>query len=335
MARIGRFLRVVAAAVAFVFFENALVGVPASVGSQAHWLGGHGRHFVTPALAFLVALILGLVALGPDRIRRIIEAVRLPDHQPSSVPPAPALVPPPPVHATAPSPEVAPAPLPFGEWLVAQREQGRWIRDQLEPPKGYVVAPAAQLGGIFLAQLEQRTREWATTIRGRLRNEAPQYVGRFDEAGPDLPRPHMLAAVIGKAEMEDLIAFVDAKLAVLDEIIVAEQKGAGAAHRALLTWLGEKIEHFQGLRAALDEQVALPVPTMATTRRIETGFWQLNDEIATRLQLDAPEWADYYDEEPPWFYSGLTLLTSEQFGRLSRFIGWKADRLRHIKRQLS
>ena len=82
--------------------------------------------------------------------------------------------------------------------------------------------------------------------------------------------------------------------------------------------------------------MAKPVPNVDRTQNIEALFWSgLNGEVARKLQLLAPNWADYWSEEPSWFYAPLTRITSEQIAEFSRFLGWAADRLRHIKRELS
>jgi len=57
--------------------------------------------------------------------------------------------------------------------------------------------------------------------------------------------------------------------------------------------------------------------------------------VSRKLQLLAPEWVDYWDEEPEWFYSPLTRITHDQLAEFNRLLGWEADRLRHIESELS
>jgi len=103
----------------------------------------------------------------------------------------------------------------------------------------------------------------------------------------------------------------------------------------LRSWLEVRIEEIVAWRAAIDEEVAKPVPNIDRTQSIESMFWGgLNRDVSRKLQLLAPEWTEYWGEEPEWFYSGLTRITSEQVAEFGRLLGWVAERLRHIKSEL-
>jgi hypothetical protein len=103
----------------------------------------------------------------------------------------------------------------------------------------------------------------------------------------------------------------------------------------LREWLDVRIEEMVAWRAVLDEETGKPVPNIDRTQSIESLFWDgLNRDVARKLQLLAPEWAEYWGEGPDWFYAPLTRITSEQVAEFSRLLGWEAERLRHIKREL-
>lgn len=100
-------------------------------------------------------------------------------------------------------------------------------------------------------------------------------------------------------------------------------------------WLDVRIEEIVAWRAVLDEEAAKPVPYFDRTQTIESLFWDgLNRDVARKLQLLAPEWADYWGETPEWYFAPMTRITSEQVAETSRFFGWAAERLRHIKHEL-
>lgn len=59
-------------------------------------------------------------------------------------------------------------------------------------------------------------------------------------------------------------------------------------------WLDVRIEELVAWRSVLDEETAKPVPNIDRTQSIEALFWNgLNGEVARKLQLLAPEWAEY------------------------------------------
>jgi len=100
-------------------------------------------------------------------------------------------------------------------------------------------------------------------------------------------------------------------------------------------WLDARINELVAWRAALDEEIAKPVMGINRTQGIQAMFWEgLNRDVSRKLQLLAPEWVDYWDEEPDWFNSILTRITHDQIAEFNRFLGWSAERLRHIQSEL-
>lgn len=118
--------------------------------------------------------------------------------------------------------------------------------------------------------------------------------------------------------------------------LVYPSAGEPRSRKELRDWLDVRIEEMVAWRAVLDEETAKPVPNIDRTQNIESLFWDgLNRDVARKLQLLAPEWADYWNESPDWFFAPLTRITSEQVAEFSRLLGWAAERLRHIKRELT
>jgi len=116
--------------------------------------------------------------------------------------------------------------------------------------------------------------------------------------------------------------------------VVPEAHATLSDRAALARYLADRIVEVAALQRAVAEEAAKPVPDVLRLDGIQAAFWQLNTEVARRLQVAAPEWARYWDENPPWFSSSVTRITSEQFAMLARFYGWVADRMLHIKARL-
>jgi hypothetical protein len=114
-----------------------------------------------------------------------------------------------------------------------------------------------------------------------------------------------------------------------------EPPRAALSDRASLAhYLEERIVEVGTMQRVVAEEAAKPVPDVLRLDGIQAAFAQLNTEVARRLRVTAPEWERYWDEDPDWFPTGLTLITSEQFVVLARFYGWVAARMLHIKSRL-
>lgn len=123
----------------------------------------------------------------------------------------------------------------------------------------------------------------------------------------------------------------------LKDALEAQREGGEPRNREeLRRWLEVRIEEVLVWRKVIDEETAKPAPNIDRTQNIERLFWDgLNQDVSRQLQMLAPKWTDYWGEEPEWFYSPLTRITSEQIAEFGRLLGWVAERLRHIKAELS
>jgi len=123
----------------------------------------------------------------------------------------------------------------------------------------------------------------------------------------------------------------------LKDALEAQREGGEPRNREeLRRWLEVRIEEIVVWRAIIDEEAAKPVPNVDRTQSIESMFWEgLNRDIARKLHVLAPDWTDYWNESPEWFYAGLTRITSEQVAEFGRLLSWVAERMRHIKLELS
>jgi len=92
------------------------------------------------------------------------------------------------------------------------------IRHEIKPPTGYATSSMSVLNQVMPALAEQRVRSWSTGVRTYLENGAPRFLVAFDE-GPDLPPPHLFASMVSTTKQPELLAFLDHKLAALDQII--------------------------------------------------------------------------------------------------------------------
>lgn len=105
--------------------------------------------------------------------------------------------------------------------------------------------------------------------------------------------------------------------------------------KELKIWLDLRIEELVAWRNVLDEEAAKPVPAIDRTQDIERLFWDgLNQDVSRKLHLLAPELTEYWGESPEWFFAPLARIKPEEIAELSRFLGWSAERLRHIKSKL-
>jgi hypothetical protein len=118
-------------------------------------------------------------------------------------------------------------PLPsLADQLSRFKERGVAIRRDIKPPKGYATSSVSVLSQAMPVLPERSVRSWSVGVRLHLENHAPRFLVIFDE-GPDLPPPHMFS-VVATVNRQELLAFLDHKLAALDRIIRTLIEGADA-----------------------------------------------------------------------------------------------------------
>jgi hypothetical protein len=85
-------LRIGVGLVGLVILENSIAGIPNSITSQVHWLNASSDDSAIRAGGLVVALVLGLVAVGPEKLRKWADEIR-PNGGPKKAPSAPSSTP--------------------------------------------------------------------------------------------------------------------------------------------------------------------------------------------------------------------------------------------------
>jgi len=78
-------------------------------------------------------------------------------------------------------------------------------------------------------------------------------------------------------------------------------------------WLDLRADELRGLRQRLDDVLATVPFQPEKARSIESHFREINNEVDRKLHTSAPEWVDYFNENPTRFPMGLTFIQPEQF----------------------
>lgn len=211
--------------------------------------------------------------------------------------------------------------------------------DAYESPEGEVIGgdPPPVSGDDPLYQ-------WAKEAWEIVHRDFPEYADEF--YGERGTHGFLMLAFSKEVNRDGRMDYLERRLDLLRRIIARRSdpvppvplttgNGEPRNRAELRGWLDAPIEELVAWRAALDEEIAKPTPSVNRARSVQTMFWEgLNRDVSRKLQLLAPEWVDYWDEEPEWFDSILTRITQDQVAVFSRFLGWSAERLRHIKSEL-
>lgn len=104
-----------------------------------------------------------------------------------------------------------------------------------------------------------------------------------------------------------------------------------AAQVNLGAWLDGNSADIRKLKEQLETQVAAPAFDFEKVELIERAFWHVNEEILMKLQLVAPEWIDYYKQNPDWWNGGLTRIRPEQFADVVRVMDYTLDQIAHVR----
>jgi len=117
-----------------------------------------------------------------------------------------------------------------------------------------------------------------------------------------------------------------------DEALAASSSG----RQSLDPWLDERSEDMQALAERLREQAAVgPVVDIPRCEAIQGAFWQLSSDVLARLHIEAPEWAEYYMQNPDWYrLDGVTAMRPEQFEERAKLIDYTVDQIAHIRARL-
>ena len=89
------------------------------------------------------------------------------------------------------------------------------------------------------------------------------------------------------------------------------------------------------LKEQLEAQLALPAFDHERVNLIVQMFWHVNEEILLKLHLAAPEWVDYYKQNPDWFAMGIMRIRPEEFGDIVKIVDYTLDQVAHIRGQVT
>ena len=110
---------------------------------------------------------------------------------------------------------------------------------------------------------------------------------------------------------------------------------ATTGSKALVAWLREREEELRGLKRDLEAQVAQSIPDWQWAQTIYQLYLEANQDILRRLVNSAPQWADYYRQNPDWIAPGVTPVSSEDWDKIARLVEYTADQVAHIRERLS
>jgi hypothetical protein len=114
---------------------------------------------------------------------------------------------------------------------------------------------------------------------------------------------------------------------------VARHAGPG---ESLSAWLDLRATEMRGLKRRLDEVLALSPFKPDKALAVQQHFFEINGEVDRKLHTDAPEWVDYFNENPTGFPMELTFLQPEQFREhLVVVIDSTIDQIAHIRAHLA
>jgi hypothetical protein len=108
--------------------------------------------------------------------------------------------------------------------------------------------------------------------------------------------------------------------------------------KSLAAWLGQQMEEIRRLQRDLQEEIAPPnlgIGRHTQIELIEDAFWEINRQVAMRLQRDARPWVDYFAKNPDWFNSAVTRITADQHQGVVRLMGHTVDQLARIRERVS
>lgn len=146
-------------------------------------------------------------------------------------------------------------------------------------------------------------------------------------------------AGVGYVAVALLASLVVGAYRVWDRTDLERQQAEKAlGDEGLVPWLAARETEVRGLQADLAEQLAEPGMDGRRFDRIEliqATFWQVNQDVLRRLQGEARGWVEYYSQNPPWFYAGLTRITHEQLQEVVRLLACTADQLAHVQAGIS
>jgi hypothetical protein len=104
---------------------------------------------------------------------------------------------------------------------------------------------------------------------------------------------------------------------------------------SLPTWLDLRANEMRELNCRLEEVLAMSPFEPDKARAVEGHFFEINAEVDRKLHISAPEWVDYFNDNPSRFPMTLTFIRPEQFrDHLVAAIDSTIDQIAHIRARL-
>lgn len=103
----------------------------------------------------------------------------------------------------------------------------------------------------------------------------------------------------------------------------------------LAVWLDNKSNDMLAFKQRLREEIERNSQFRAERAQIiEELFWDANTDVVKRLHIDAPEWLDYYSENPPNFSRYVTRTLPAQFEEVIGAIDYTVSQILRVRANL-
>jgi hypothetical protein len=104
---------------------------------------------------------------------------------------------------------------------------------------------------------------------------------------------------------------------------------------SLSAWLDGHSADIRKLKEQIEAQLKLPTFDHESVKLTEQMFWQVNSEVMLKLHVAAPEWVDYYKQNPDWWVQNVMRTSPEEFGDVVRVIDYTLDQIAHVREQVT
>lgn len=192
-----------------------------------------------------------------------------------------------------------------------------------EPPGFPVGATPAQQEAYY----DQKV-EW---LKGKLRE--------LHDASPESQAQRVQAQDIrdmaGQLASSEMERSLQESERTLHTLALAKPPASVAQGESLPAWLDRRVKEMQGLKRRLEDVLATVPFQRAKAESIEAHFLEINNEIDRKLHTSAPQWVDYFNENPTRFPMTLTFVRPEQYrNHLVGAIDSTLGQVAHIRARL-
>lgn len=116
---------------------------------------------------------------------------------------------------------------------------------------------------------------------------------------------------------------------VVTTVALERRKNSGDPVMRLADWLDARVAEVRALQREL-EDLGPPSPQHVAVQDVESSLIHLNNQVRSRLVIDAPEWVAYYREMPDWDQEHMLLGDGER-QQLHRLLDYTAGQLNRIR----